>query len=44
MKILEEMWLEGFENQKHPITGYGSSLCLAIPDWTRAFESPFLAS
>ena len=26
------------------VTGSGSSICLAIPNWTGAFESPFLAS
>jgi len=44
MKILEEMWMEALENPNHPITGSGSSMCLAIPNWTVAFESPFQAS
>jgi len=44
MKILEEMWMEGFEIPNHTVTGSGSSICLAIPNWTGAFESPFLAS
>ena len=41
-KILTEMWMEGLENPNHTVTGSGSSLCLAIPNWTGAFESPFL--
>ena len=42
MKILEETWAEGIDNPIHPVTGSGSSMCLAIPHWTGAFESPFL--
>jgi hypothetical protein len=44
MKILEEMWMEGFEYPNHTVTGSGSSMCLAIPNWTEVLESPFLAS
>ena len=44
MKIIEEMWMEGFENPNDPITGFGSSMCLAIPDLTGVFEKPFMAS
>jgi len=44
MKILDEMWMEGFENPNHPVTGPGSSLCLAISNWTEVFESPLLVS
>jgi hypothetical protein len=44
MKILEEMWMVELEYPNHPITGSGSSMCLAIPHGTGAFESPFLAS
>ena len=42
MKILEDMWMEGFENPNHPVTGSGSSMCLAIPNWTEVFASPIL--
>jgi len=42
MKVLEEMWMEGFENPIHPVTGSGSSMCLAISNQTGVFESPFL--
>ncbi len=44
MKILKDIWIEGLENTNHTSTGSGSSFCLAIPNWTGAFESPFLAS
>jgi hypothetical protein len=42
MKILEEMWMVKLEYPNQPITGSDSSMCSAIPDWTRVFESPFL--
>jgi hypothetical protein len=44
MKVLEEMWMDGLENPNHTITVSGSSMYLDIPNWTGAFESPFLAS
>ena len=44
MKTLEEMRMEGLENPNHIVIGSGSSMCLAIPNWTEGFESPLLIS